>query len=152
MAPEVLATSKRLPSSDVFSLGLSLYELASSLTFRVPAEGPRWHDIRSGQHTLEVPQSRSPALVDLIQKMLQPDLSKRLTCDQILELEPIVRVRNQLDTFLRDYIMDVEAYEDEQLEVRGVEEQTPRAVSSRVRIFSPPAAKLAGMAPPLHSK
>jgi serine/threonine protein kinase len=63
MASEVLASGKKEASADMFSLGLSIYELAANLTFELPADGPRWHDLRKGQHVLDVPGSRSTELI-----------------------------------------------------------------------------------------
>ena len=119
MAPELLSSGMRHPSSDIFSLGLTLYELASNLSWELPSEGPRWQELRHGAHSPDLPSSRSPELGRLIQAMLKPDPTLRPSADVILDQAPQVKMAgNRCEEFLRDYIKDIEAYdrvEEEQL-------------------------------------
>jgi serine/threonine protein kinase len=134
MAPELLSSGMRHPSSDIFSLGLTLYELASNLSWELPSEGPRWQELRQGSHSADLPISRSPALGQLIQAMLKPDPTLRPSADVILDQVPQVKIAgSRCEEFLRDYIKDIEAYdrvEEERLalERREADErgQTPR--------------------------
>lgn len=47
MPSELLSSMTRQPSGDVFSLGLTLYEIASDHHIELPSEGPLWHQLRS---------------------------------------------------------------------------------------------------------
>ena len=112
MAPELLSSGTRQPSADIFSLGLTLYELASNLSWQLPSEGPRWQELRHGSHTPDLPCSRNPALGHLIQKMIRPDPTLRPSADAILEQVPHVKeAGGGCNEFLRDYIRDIEAYD-----------------------------------------
>ncbi len=112
MAPELLSSGMRHPSSDIFSLGLTLYELASNLSWDLPSEGPRWQELRQGSHSPDLPRSRSPELGHLIQAMLKPDPTLRPSADVILDQAPQVKLAgNRCEEFLRDYIKDIEAYD-----------------------------------------
>ena len=57
MAPELLDSSDRYPSADIFSLGLTLYEVCTLTYHRerlglglssLPPEGHDWHVLRQG--------------------------------------------------------------------------------------------------------
>ena len=57
MAPELLDSSNRYPSADIFSLGLTLYEVCTLTYHRerlglglssLPPEGHDWHVLRQG--------------------------------------------------------------------------------------------------------
>jgi len=115
MPPELLASGRRHPSADLFSLGLTLYELSSSSCVDLPSEGTKWHELRSGQHIPELPPCRSSELGQLIQKMISPDLSKRPMADKILDEVPAVKeAGTKIDEFLRDYINDIEEFDRDQ--------------------------------------
>ena len=58
MAPELLINDYRYPTADVFSLGLTLYEVCVFLEYReavssgqsaLPSGGDEWHLLRRGQ-------------------------------------------------------------------------------------------------------
>lgn len=77
MPHELLSSWKKHPGADIFSLGLTLYELAASCSFVLPSEGPRWHAIRKGAQSLDIPDRRSHNLVSTIKSMINPNPSKR---------------------------------------------------------------------------
>jgi membrane-associated tyrosine/threonine-specific cdc2-inhibitory kinase len=135
MAPELLVSGKKNASADIFSLGLTLYELASSLSFCLPSEGVRWHEIRSVRHTLNVPCNRSLELQSLIQAALVPTREQRPTALAIGAIARVAAAGDTSDDFLRDYIHDIES-NDRKEEQLSVTNQTPRQVKS-VRICSP---------------
>jgi serine/threonine protein kinase len=121
MAPELLAFSEvKHPSADIFSLGLTLYEMASTLSFEVPSEGPRWHEVRRGGPLLfdhhHIPPSRDIALIALIRSMLNPDRDQRPTADDILRQAKVQQAGMECEEFLRDYIHDLEAFDFRQQE------------------------------------
>lgn len=149
MAPELLTSEVRNSSADVFSLGLTLFELASNLEFEVPSDGPRWHDLRNGSANLGLPSSRSSDLVELIRFMIQPDPQRRPTADGIISL-PKVEASGQIcDEFLRDYINDIEEHDRrEELKANnsnGNQEQTP-VILGRQRVWASPSF---GTLPPM---
>ena len=138
MAPELLSSDKKHPSADIFSLGLTLYELASSLSFFLPSEGSRWHEIRSGHHQLVVPPTRDSDLLALIQTTLHPTREKRPTAQGILAISKVASAGSTCDNFLRDYIHDIENFDrSEELRSATKQNQTPRIQSKSGRACSP---------------
>ena len=155
MPPELLTSATRHTSSDIFSLGLTLYEIAMDEDIDIPSEGPHWHQLRSSNEP-KLPSCRGDNLQLLLQSMTNPDETKRPTADTILENENVNIAGHDVDTFLQDYIKDVEEY-DRKEEIRltdhQTDEQTPRnGQRSTVRspslnmlipapptLFSPPA-------------
>lgn len=143
MAPELLSSSAKHPSADLFSLGLSLYELASSVAWELPSEGPRWLELRNGTHVPELPKSRSKELSQLIQSMIHPVPEFRPTADDILDkVERVKETGSACDEFLKDYIKDIEDFdraEEHRLALEKWEAhergQTPRHSSNGKRVF-----------------
>lgn len=148
MAPELLTTATKHPSADIFSLGLTLYELASYCDFEVPPDGTRWHELREGTPRLELPTSRSPELVPLIRAMMHPDHGKRPSADAIVTAPAVASAGHHCDEFLRDYIHDIEEYDrrEEQRVGVGNQEQTP-IVPSRLRVWASPSYGTLPVAP-----
>ncbi|CAM9495296.1 unnamed protein product, partial [Hapterophycus canaliculatus] len=56
MAKELLSSTARLPSADMFSLGLTVYEVATRI--ELPGDGQDWHAMRDGT-AAGLPSSRS---------------------------------------------------------------------------------------------
>lgn len=79
MARELLNESVRQPSSDLFSLGLTVYELCFTDTsqepFDVPFDGPEWHRLRDGQYDL--PSQRSHRWLDFLRATMAPRAEDR---------------------------------------------------------------------------
>ena len=111
MPQELLSCAAKRPSGDIFSFGLTLYELSSSKTFVLPTEGSNWHDIRNGSHPPELPMVRSECLKTLIRNMINPDITKRPTAQQILNLDRVKEANSKKDTFLTEYVQDVEKFD-----------------------------------------
>ena len=112
MANELLsAGSAKHSSADIFSLGLTLYELSSSQAWSLPREGDRWHEIRSGTHRPELHPSRSESLVKLIQAMIQPSVKERPTAEDISGSDEVKRANARNDSFLSQYVNDVEIFD-----------------------------------------
>jgi serine/threonine protein kinase len=153
MAPELLSSGVKHPSADTFSLGLMLYELASDLSFEVPAEGPRWHELRSGEHSPKIPSSRSSDLLQLVRLLLSPTRERRPTVETILLNDKVISAGLERDEFLRDYIRDIDEFDRREQEREGLEkreEQTPHG-PSRVRVCSPSMGNLLPIPPNLYS-
>ncbi|XP_051928223.1 membrane-associated tyrosine- and threonine-specific cdc2-inhibitory kinase [Hippocampus zosterae] len=86
MAPELLR-GEYGPAADVFSLGVSILELACNI--EVPNGGDGWQQIRHG-HLPEVARGLSTDLQEVLQMMLSPEPSERPTVPELLAL-PAVR-------------------------------------------------------------
>jgi membrane-associated tyrosine/threonine-specific cdc2-inhibitory kinase len=144
MPPELLLSDKKHPSADIFSLGLTLYEIASCPSFHLPSEGALWHELRNGQHSLNIPTCRSKALFDLIQASIRPEKDARPTADSILNIDVVATVGGRCDTFLRDYLHDVEDFDArEEFNFGGQEDKTPRH-AHRKRVCSPTISNIFG--------
>jgi len=140
MAPELLSSGMKHPSADIFSLGLTLYELAAGLNFELPPGGPRWHELRSGFHVPELPSSRSASIGSLIQGMISPIQEKRPEADKVLKDGNFATAGIHCDSFLREYIRSVQEFEkneERRAEQDNVEEQTPRNAPFKERVCSP---------------
>lgn len=139
MALELLESGTSHPSADIFSLGLTLYEMASNLQFTVPSDGSRWHDLRRGQHALEFPADRSTELAQLVRATIELDRDKRPLADTILSVSTVTAAGKAHNHFLSDYIQDVEEFEkrEEETTFGYHDEQTPRNATRR--LCSPPA-------------
>jgi serine/threonine protein kinase len=111
MANELLTSCAKHPGADIFSLGLTLYELAAAATWTLPREGERWHDLRCGSHTPNIPAIRSKSLVLLIKSMLRPNTSERPSAENVSEHADVKPAIAQADSFLSNYVRDVERYD-----------------------------------------
>ena len=109
MPNELLRNAEKDPRGDIFSLGITLYELASSGTWTVPTEGTGWHAIRDISHVPEISKRRTPIMVNLIKRMISPNKDTRPNADEILaDNQFMSEAAIQADTFLADYIRDVD--------------------------------------------
>jgi serine/threonine protein kinase len=131
MPPELLSSCVKHPSADIFSLGLSVYELAANL--EVPLEGPRWHELRSGTHTPTLPPLRHEEdLTELIHATMRPDPAQRPTAEQIVLKPGVQQAGNRCDEFLRDFIRGVEQEELNNQELAPI--ATPRNSHKQLRL------------------
>ncbi|KAG7492194.1 hypothetical protein MATL_G00011900 [Megalops atlanticus] len=87
MAPELLRGEYN-PAADVFSLGVSILELACNM--EVPKGGDGWQQLRQGNLPSEFTNALSAELQSVLRMMLAPDASERATVSQLLAL-PVVR-------------------------------------------------------------
>lgn len=130
MAGELLSSDRKHPSADIFSLGLALFELASNLSFVLPSEGPRWHQLRMGRQptSSDIPSCRSADLVSLIHSMISLR-DERPTAESILQIQSVQSAGLSCDEFLRDYLFDIEEFDRREEQTSGFafpEDQTPR--------------------------
>jgi serine/threonine protein kinase len=101
MAPELLNIPERLPSADIFSLGLTLYEMCYSQmqldkgSVSLPLEGEEWQRIRDGNAIPLV--DRPLELVSIIKNMLLPDPGSRPTAKVVSEYQAVTEVNVSLD-------------------------------------------------------
>ncbi|XP_007572863.1 membrane-associated tyrosine- and threonine-specific cdc2-inhibitory kinase [Poecilia formosa] len=89
MAPELLR-GEYGPAADVFSLGVSILELACNL--EVPNGGEGWQQLRQGHLPSEFTNGLSVELQSVLRMMLDPEPNERPTVSQLLAL-PCVRKR-----------------------------------------------------------
>lgn len=153
MPPELLASATRHTSSDIFSLGLTLYEIATDRPIDMPSEGPQWHQLRSSEEP-KLPACRGDDLQYLLQSMTDPDERKRPPADAILENTTVKVAGHNVDTFLQDYIRDVEAFDrqqEERLAMDRADDQTPRNDHRSATVRSPSLSMLLPGAPSLFS-
>jgi hypothetical protein len=131
-----------------------LYELASDLSFEVPTEGPRWHELRSGRHSPRIPSSRSSDLLQLVRLLLSPAGERRPTVETILLNDKVKSSGLERDEFLRDYIQEIDEFDLREQEREGLEEkrgeETPHG-HSRMRVCSPSMGDLPPSPPMLYS-
>ncbi|GAB9464188.1 Wee protein kinase [Globisporangium polare] len=74
MAKELLASRERLPSADIFCLGIMLLEIVTRI--QLPASGDQWHELRNGVLP-DFPSECSLELLELITKMMASDPKSR---------------------------------------------------------------------------
>ncbi|CAN0481638.1 unnamed protein product [Ectocarpus sp. 12 AP-2014] len=89
MAKELLSSTARLPSADMFSLGLTVYEVATRL--ELPGDGEDWHAMRDGR-AVGLPSSRSRDLGDVLRQLMHPDPRQRPTADALCEHPRVANV------------------------------------------------------------
>ncbi|KAJ3160193.1 Protein kinase, membrane associated tyrosine threonine 1 [Geranomyces michiganensis] len=83
IAPEIMKAPSFGKPADIFSLGLIILEITANVI--LPENGPYWHKLREGDlGEIDFGQEISPALVDLVKSMLDPDPDMRPTVDGIL--------------------------------------------------------------------
>lgn len=148
MAPELLLhESKAQPAMDLFSLGITLYEMASPLDFVLPTHGNRWQELRrGGLSRVSFPSDTNQSLVNLILSMVHPDPNHRPSAATVLtQSNALNKAGSTCDVFLRDYLLDVDRFdqwEEERLLQQQadpmVDEQTPQGGGGlRRRVLSP---------------
>ena len=113
MPKEILEDgSLKHPSADIFSLGLTLYELAAEPTFNLPSEGEAWHEIRNGKMST-FPKNRSPELVQMVRSMISPDAKTRITAEAVGQCASEQQQRHGNSEFLSEFLNDVKVLEEQ---------------------------------------
>ncbi|XP_041670888.1 membrane-associated tyrosine- and threonine-specific cdc2-inhibitory kinase [Cheilinus undulatus] len=97
MAPELLR-GKYGPAADVFSLGVSILELACNI--EVPNGGDGWQQLRQGCLPSEFTSGLSAELQTVLQLMLAPDPSDRPTVSELLALPSVWKHRCKRRVYL----------------------------------------------------
>ncbi|KAL7520755.1 hypothetical protein ACHAWX_005464 [Stephanocyclus meneghinianus] len=133
MPSELLSSSVKHPGADIFSLGLTLYEMAAAVSWSPPPEGKRWHDLRDGSHNPDLPASRSQSLVLLIRSMIRPNVNGRPSAEDVSEHTEVKRASALADSFLSQYVKDVERYDAlRERELESAEREARRRSSTPV--------------------
>ncbi|XP_013869382.1 membrane-associated tyrosine- and threonine-specific cdc2-inhibitory kinase [Austrofundulus limnaeus] len=102
MAPELLR-GEYGPAADVFSLGVSILELACNI--EVPNGGEGWQQLRKGHLPSEFTNGLSVELQSVLRMMLTPEPSERPTVCELLALPSVRKHRWKR----RIYLMAAEA-------------------------------------------
>lgn len=103
MARELLQdTTKLVASADIFSLGLTIYEAASVM--EVPSEGSLWQSLRNGTQEVFTYDENESDLNPLIQKMMDPDPTKRVDANSILNKREVQEAETSHSSFLTYFI------------------------------------------------
>ena len=103
---ECLAFSTaKMPSSDMFSLGLMVLEMAAGPLFDLPSEGDAWQQIRSGS-SITLPPCRTPELPALIHNLISPDPERRMTAEEVASL-PDSKAAPHDDPLLSGFVSDL---------------------------------------------
>ncbi|XP_066840327.1 LOW QUALITY PROTEIN: membrane-associated tyrosine- and threonine-specific cdc2-inhibitory kinase [Anser cygnoides] len=91
LAPEVLGGGPRAagPPADVFSLGLTLLEVAAGR--ELPAAGEGWQELRRGGLPPDMARGLTPELRELLAAMLEPDPQRRPSAEALLRTAPLRR-------------------------------------------------------------
>ncbi|KAK2147709.1 hypothetical protein LSH36_540g01066 [Paralvinella palmiformis] len=87
LAPELLQ-GRFAKSADIFSLGITLLELASDLN--LPRCGEPWHQLRQGHIPEQLLYNVSGELKRVILSMMEPDPMLRPTVDKLLQ-QPVIK-------------------------------------------------------------
>ncbi|KAK7063100.1 Protein kinase, membrane associated tyrosine threonine 1 [Halocaridina rubra] len=130
LAPEILE-SKFGPPADIYSLGMTILELATDLD--LPRQGEPWQRLRMGELPPAASHLSDELKVVLI-GLLNPNPEKRLTADQALTLAPVKRVL--FYKYIQDYLRKMV------LKARAVMIQTWMYIYFMLMIVSCPLRRL----------
>ena len=94
MAPEMIKREGHFPNIDFWSLGVLIFEI---LTGKPPFEGISKKDIYDNvlAKKMKFPYFFPKQAKDLVEKLLEPNIEKRLTIDQIIS-HPWLKFKNSL--------------------------------------------------------
>jgi serine/threonine protein kinase len=101
MADELLNIPIRLPSADIFSFALTIYEICYSKEqlisnhISLPSEGPLWHTLREGN--AEPVKNRPMSLTNLISNCLKVEPELRPTAEDILLINEVRNISPGLE-------------------------------------------------------
>eukprot|EP00588_Corethron_pennatum_P015155 CAMPEP_0194268876 /NCGR_PEP_ID=MMETSP0169-20130528/3132_1 /TAXON_ID=218684 /ORGANISM="Corethron pennatum, Strain L29A3" /LENGTH=594 /DNA_ID=CAMNT_0039010301 /DNA_START=1556 /DNA_END=3340 /DNA_ORIENTATION=+ len=134
--PSFSSSGKKHYDDDMFSLGLTLYELASDHSFELPKDGRIWHAIRSGIRP-ELP-GRSKELVLLIQELINPVPENRPKSVEVITNEKVTLAGATVCSFFEKYMVDLENLEKDReekyLQKQNAARFTPIGSSAEERI------------------
>jgi len=77
-----------LTKSDIFSLGITMYELCLGTSKALPSNGPKWQSLRSG--CIIPPPNTTDNLLQMIKKMMNPIYQGRPCASDLLKLPELL--------------------------------------------------------------
>jgi len=77
-----------LTKSDIFSLGIAMYELCLGSNKNLPSNGPEWQGLRSGR--ILPPPNTTDELFQIIKQMMNPTFSERPSASDLLKLPELM--------------------------------------------------------------
>jgi len=77
-----------LTKSDIFSLGITMYELCLGSSKALPSNGPKWQSLRSG--CIIPPPNTTDNLLQMIKKMMNPIYQGRPCASDLLKLPELL--------------------------------------------------------------
>lgn len=77
-----------LTKSDIFSLGIAMYELCLGSNKNLPSNGPKWQALRSGR--ILPPPNTTDGLFQIIKMMMNPTYSERPSASDLLKLPELL--------------------------------------------------------------
>lgn len=99
MAPELLQSNARTPALDMFSFGMTLYEICRGIVENLPIEGQGWHDLRDGRLS-PYPVQRPIDLVYTINALLSRNPSNRPSAADLLAMPEVGRAKDRQDPII----------------------------------------------------
>eukprot|EP00644_Phytophthora_capsici_P014939 jgi/Phyca11/530479/estExt2_fgenesh1_pm.C_PHYCAscaffold_650051 len=101
MAKELLSSANRLPSADIFCLGIMMLEIATGMP--LPEAGKEWHDLREGLLPSFGPEY-SAQLCKTIRQMMHPTAAKRPSASDVLKI-PHVQNATEPATLIQEHAL-----------------------------------------------
>lgn len=77
-----------LTKSDIFSLGIAMYEVCLGNNKTLPSNGPEWQSLRSG--SIIPPLNTTDELFQIIKKMMNPTYRERPCASDLLKLPELM--------------------------------------------------------------
>ena len=77
-----------LTKSDIFSLGIAMYEICLGRNKTLPSNGPEWQSLRSG--SIIPPPNTTDELFQIIKKMMSPTYQERPCASDLLKLPELL--------------------------------------------------------------
>ena len=77
-----------LTKSDIFSLGIAMYEICLGRNKTLPSNGPEWQSLRSG--SIIPPPNTTDELFQIIKKMMSPTYQERPCASDLLKIPELL--------------------------------------------------------------
>jgi serine/threonine protein kinase len=92
-----------LTKSDIFSLGIAMYEICLGSNKNLPPNGPEWQCLRSGR--ILPPPNTTDELFQIIKKMMDPTYRERPCASDLLKLPELLSEEQKMMFREREKLM-----------------------------------------------